>query len=324
MNENYKLYQGDCLEVMKGMEAGSVDCVITDPPYFRTVSEDWDNQWEDIYKWAKWCGNWGKATCELLTDIGSAYIFGDDKNIAYMQVEFDRLDWGLINNIVWSKTNYTGLKADPMALRSYAVQAEERILFYGKDISFPSFSQTIAPLAGRKMGDYLRSERQRAGVAMGEIQKLFPSVTGGMTGAISNWELGYNFPLKEQYEIIREYLNNGTAEYLRAEYEDLRAEYEDLRRPFNGNAFTDVWTGAAIGGARKTHPSEKPKWIIERMVLASSKKGDTILDPFFGSGVIGEVCAQLGRKFIGMELDPNYFAIAEKRIKAAYDQQIMF
>lgn len=329
--DNYELHQGDCLEIMKTMEVGSVDCVIADPPYFRIANEDWDAQWKDIYDWASWCNDWGKLACNVLSDIGSGYIFGDDKNIAYMQVELDKLNWGLINNIVWSKTNYTGLKADPMALRSYRVQAEERVLFYGRDITFPSFSQTITPIASRKMGDYLRGERQRAGVSMNEIQKLFPSATGGMTGAISNWELGYNFPLKEQYEKIRKYLNNGTVEYMaeeyeymREEYEEMRAEYEEMRRPFYGNEHTDVWTGPAIGGAKKTHPSEKPKWIIERIVLASSKKGDTILDPFTGSGVTGEVCAQLGRKFVGIELDPDYFKIAEKRIQRAYAQELMF
>ena len=65
------------------------------------------------------------------------------------------------------------------------------------------------------------------------------------------------------------------------------------------------------------HPSPKPlslmKWIIEN----STSENDTILDPFMGSGTTGVVCVQTGRNFIGIEIDPGYFKIAEKRIHDA-------
>ena len=68
---------------------------------------------------------------------------------------------------------------------------------------------------------------------------------------------------------------------------------------------------------RNSHPCPKPnnvmRWIIERCTLES----DTVFDPFMGSGTTGVACAQLGREFIGCEIDPEYFAIAEKRIKQA-------
>ncbi len=52
--------------------------------------------------------------------------------------------------------------------------------------------------------------------------------------------------------------------------------------------------------------------------------GDTILDPFMGSGTTGVACARLGRKFIGIEIEPKYFEIACERIKREYDQLKMF
>lgn len=74
----------------------------------------------------------------------------------------------------------------------------------------------------------------------------------------------------------------------------------------------------------REHPTQKPlslmKWCIEKYTNA----GDTVFDAFMGSGTTGVACMQLGRKFIGCELDPDYFAIAEKRIKAAASQEIMF
>jgi len=72
--------------------------------------------------------------------------------------------------------------------------------------------------------------------------------------------------------------------------------------------------------AKVNHPCPKPdnvmRWIIERTTLA----GDTILDPFMGSGTTGVACIQTGRNFIGIEIDPTYFAIAERRIKEARQQ----
>jgi site-specific DNA-methyltransferase (adenine-specific) len=65
------------------------------------------------------------------------------------------------------------------------------------------------------------------------------------------------------------------------------------------------------------HPSVKPLAIIKDIV---SKSGDTILDPFMGSGTTGVACVQTGRNFIGIEIDEGYFKIAEKRIRDAQQQ----
>jgi site-specific DNA-methyltransferase (adenine-specific)/modification methylase len=74
----------------------------------------------------------------------------------------------------------------------------------------------------------------------------------------------------------------------------------------------------------RVHPTQKPiklmQWCIEQLPLDDR----TILDPFMGSGTTGVACVKLGRKFIGIEIEPKYFEIACKRIQAAYDQPDMF
>ncbi len=72
------------------------------------------------------------------------------------------------------------------------------------------------------------------------------------------------------------------------------------------------------------HPTEKPVEVIQQLVESSSIIGETILDPFMGSGTTGVVCAKLGRKFIGIEIEPKYFDIACQRIQKAYDQPDLF
>jgi len=63
------------------------------------------------------------------------------------------------------------------------------------------------------------------------------------------------------------------------------------------------------------HPTEKPVRLAERILALISDRGDTIYDPFMGSGSFGVACVKTGRKYIGSEMNPEYFEIACKRIK---------
>ena len=87
-----------------------------------------------------------------------------------------------------------------------------------------------------------------------------------------------------------------------------------------------MWNGMlrANKEARGDHPTQKPigvmKWAISHVPAPAA----TILDPFMGSGTTGVACANLGRKFIGIEIEPKYFDIACERIDNAYRQKRMF
>lgn len=71
-----------------------------------------------------------------------------------------------------------------------------------------------------------------------------------------------------------------------------------------------------VGGKEKTkHPTQKPIKLMEDLIRTHSNEGDIIFDPFMGSGSTGVACKNLNRKFIGIELDENYFQIAKERIE---------
>ena len=76
---------------------------------------------------------------------------------------------------------------------------------------------------------------------------------------------------------------------------------------------------APFGANRKKieHPCPRPIETVIYVVELFTNPGDTILDPFFGSGTTGVACVQTGRNFIGIEIEPKYFEIAEKRIAEA-------
>jgi len=67
-------------------------------------------------------------------------------------------------------------------------------------------------------------------------------------------------------------------------------------------------------GGRKAHPTQKPEALLSRVLLASTKPGDVVLDPFFGTGTTGAVAKRLGRRWIGIERDTDYAKAARERI----------
>lgn len=69
---------------------------------------------------------------------------------------------------------------------------------------------------------------------------------------------------------------------------------------------------------RKTHPTQKPEALFERIILASSNEGDTILDPFVGSGTTMRVCQQLNRNAIGIDINPEYISMANERLSEKF------
>lgn len=81
---------------------------------------------------------------------------------------------------------------------------------------------------------------------------------------------------------------------------------------FNEHCKKAVWQFPS--GRSKIHPTQKPLALMERLILASSNKGDTVLDNTMGSGTTGVACLNTERNFIGMEMDAEYFEIARDRI----------
>jgi modification methylase len=100
-------------------------------------------------------------------------------------------------------------------------------------------------------------------------------------------------------------------------YQALKAANDDLQ--MRSDWSLPICTGnerlKSAGGA-KTHPTQKPEALLYRVLIGTTNTGDIVLDPFFGSGTTGAVAKLLGRRFLGIERDPDYIAAAAKRIAA--------
>ncbi len=98
-------------------------------------------------------------------------------------------------------------------------------------------------------------------------------------------------------------------------YDSMKALNEDLQMR------SDWYLPLCTGGERlkddngdKAHPTQKPEALLSRVLMSSTKKGDTVLDPFFGTGTTGAVAKKLGRHYIGLEREKTYAKIANDRI----------
>ncbi len=110
-----------------------------------------------------------------------------------------------------------------------------------------------------------------------------------------------------------------------APYRDKAGKPKDWSEEENGNFRlthpSNLWTDLTVPfwsmPENTTHPTQKPEKLVAKIILASSKEGDVILDPFLGSGTTLSVAKKLGRQYIGIEIDKYYACLAEKRLELA-------
>lgn len=93
-----------------------------------------------------------------------------------------------------------------------------------------------------------------------------------------------------------------------------------FRLTFPSNLWNDLSIPFWSMPENTDHPTQKPEKLLAKLILASSKSGDIVFDPFLGSGTTSVVAKKLGREYLGIELDEKFACIAEKRLELAEDE----
>lgn len=238
----YKLYQGDCLEVMdKLIEEGvKVDAIITDPPYGTTACK-----WDSVIPFDEM---WKKIN-KIIKPNGAVVLFGSEPFSSYLRmsnIKNYKYDWKWIKNI---KTNFQHAHRQP--LRQY----ETITVFYRKQCTYnpqKTHGHTPTQKATKSTnGNLLYQTKER------------PTYEGGSTDRFPSNIL--------YYDVV------------------------DIKK--------------------RAHPTQKPVPLLEYLIKTYTKENDTVLDFTMGSGSTGVACLNTNRKFIGIELDEEYFNIAKERIE---------
>jgi site-specific DNA-methyltransferase (adenine-specific) len=321
-----RIINADCLDILRQLPDKCIDLILTDPPYFGIVKNDWDNQWKNISEFQKWIGEIGREFYRVLKDNGSFYWFGDDKNIAYCQVELDKY-FKLLNSLVWSKPSTLQIKGYT-CVRSY-MSMTERILFYDKGEDKSGLQMIFSnPDLFASIKAYMRGEKEKVKQAKGfKTEKEFNEYINKITQTncvVSRHYFAdsqYFFPTPGMYAKLQ------TTGFFRREYEDLRREYEDLRRVWNPDFNArDVLFFNTIAQTKeqKIHITQKPLSLVSYLLERSSAAGNLILDCFSGSGTTAVACRTLNRRFICIEKDPDYYRASVERLNSVKAQMRLF
>ena len=335
------LYCGDCRDVLPTLPA--VDCVITDPPYFKVKGDYWDNEWDKPAEFLDWMRGILGMLADRMKPNGSAYVFASPQMAGRVEtVAWERLN--VLGHIVWRKGR-DGMReasranaAEKEALRSYFMTTE-RVIFaehYNSDnyargeASYVEKCDELRGFVFEPLRAYLAGEWERAGLTKKDADKATGTQMAGHWFTRVQWAL----PTQAHYERLRETANANGGEYLRREYEDLRREYEDLRREYEDlrrpfsltprDQWSDVWDFEPVAAYPGKHPCEKPLPLLAHMLNVSTKPGALVLDAFMGSGATGDACAKLGRRFIGIERDREHFESACRRLEQQHAQAGLF
>lgn len=299
---NVELMLGDCLERMREIPDGSVNLILTDPPYFKVKGEQWDNQWAEPMQFLAWLDDVLIEFARVLHQTGSVYIFASPQMSSRVEILMSER-FNILSNIVWNKKNAPGFDGWKQKMRKESLRKfyphSERVIFAEPIGVLPDYSAT------------LRAAREKVGMTQAGVCELFgfhgKTNRGGM---LANWELGLSAPSTEQWSKLKSVL-------------DL-PDFYNVVRPFRVTAnvpYTDVWEFETVRPYAGKHPCEKPATMLEHIINASSLRGDLVLDAFMGTGSTGIASKTLGRNFVGIEQDEKYFNIAKKRIEAAQQTQ---
>lgn len=248
MNDNIKLYQGDCLEVMDRLinEGVKVDAIITDIPYGTT-----QNKWDSAIPFDEM---WNRLK-KLRSDRTPIVLFGSEPFSSALRMSNPKeykYDW------VWNKVakgNFLNAKRQPLR------QTEDITVFYKKQCLYNPIMETRGK--PRRKDSYNKSK--------GDGDSCY--------GAFEN-----------------------------------QSSFNNVYYPSNLIQFSN----ASQSG--KLHPTQKPVELMKYLIETYTNEGDTVLDFTMGSGTTGVVCVESGRKFIGIELDKEYFDIAKNRIEEVQKQ----
>ena len=318
----HRLAVGDCLTYMPTLPSASVDLILTDPPYFRVLDQQWDRQWPTSEAFLAWLGRVADEWMRLLKPNGSLYCFASVDMAARIECMLsDRFT--VLNSIRWVKPGGgTARKACKEELRSY-VSGSEAIIFCEqkgadsqakREAGYEAKLDECRGMVFDPLRLYLRREWEAAGLTLSEIDKAIGCTSGSHYFSRSQWAL----PTAEHYAAMKLYAqeHGSGREPLRREYEPLRREYEELRRPFflsSDVPYSDAWAFSSVADYPGKHPCEKPQALLQHIIRASSRPGALVLDSFAGCGSATIACAQTDRVACCAELDGKYTDVIRRR-----------
>ena len=294
-----KLMQGDCLIESEKIKSGSVDLILTDPPYgtmngFNGIDWDFAIDPKEVYATAN----------RILRKNGKLVLFSQEPYTSRLITEAHP-NIPFSYRMIWEKNAF----ANALLVNKAPVSYYEDVLVFNKEHDIDN----LHPLRF-----YFGEVMEYIGLGLKDINDALGHRRAEHTFYIKSTQ--FALCTKETYEeLIKKFgINNMQGFKTYAELEQANKRYLGTFNLWEGNKYK-----SNILKYRKDydgyHPTQKPVALLEDLIKTFSNKGDTVVDLTMGSGSTGVACKNTGRNFIGMELDEEYFKIATERINEMSD-----
>ena len=330
-----KVINGDSLEVLRELPDNSIDLVITSPPYFQQRdygngineigNEKTEKEYlENLLNIFHECVRIVKETGTIVFNLGDKYINGGLQLIPFKFAinVLEKENVFLVNNITWNKLNPT-----PRQDKRKLVQATEPFFVFAKTKKYKF-----------KMNEYLKH--------LDILNKKQSRATNGI--GKKYYELIDNSNLNEiEKESAKKELTKAIHSVISGEISSFRMKIRGIHKlayggqaggrnnQINNNGFTiikitgnklkkDIIESPVENTKDINHTAVYPLYIIQELIKLLTDEGDIVLDPFNGSGTTCVAAKILHRSYIGIEINPEYVKLAEKRLSETIIKQELF
>lgn len=322
--EKNLLICGDNLKALDDLikEGVKVDLIYLDPPFFsnRHYEVIWGDEaevrsfkdrWEGgINVYIEWMRERVEKLCEVLKDTASFYLHCDLHASHYLKVMCDGIFGynNFRNEIIWKRTN-THNDAGRFG------RIHDIILFYSKT-SHHIWNIVTTGYSPEQLKRYRRDENGRLYTAQ-DLTASRPDSDSGKfkwRGTMPSKGRGWGYTIEQ--------LEKWWVQGLILTKKDGTTRMDGLKRYLDempGKPLQSIWDDipriANTAQERLGYPTQKPEALLERIITASSNKGDITLDPFCGCGTAMAVAQRLGRKWIGIDISPTAITLITKRLE---------
>lgn len=293
MVELNKIYNEDCVEGIKRLPDASIDCILTDPPYLYLKKQKLERPFDEQSLFAEFK--------RVLKPTGFVVLFGRGTSFYRWNTILADLGFTFKEEIVWDKGHCTS----PVLRLS---RVHETISLH-----------TRGGVINKVKVPYLEMKQYDMDSIIQDI-KRFCSV----------------FTNAKSMEAVKLFLENNYSDasdngkpIIRADMKNERASKFGVTRSKckNGEVLCGVMQSMEFGMNEKSiikcarehysaiHPTQKPVRLLERLLALTTRAGDVVLDPFSGSCSTAIACINTNRKFIGFEIDKEYYELGINRLK---------
>ena len=319
-----RLILGDNLEILKTLDAESIDLIYLDPPFFSNKNYEviWGDEGEMRSFTDRWAGgishylDWLKERVEqmhrVLKKTGSLFLHCDWHANAYIRVEILDKIFGEKNfkgEIIWQRTN-----AHNDAKKKLAVLTDT-IWYYTKSNKC-AYNAVFVKMTEQYIKDFYKYDDDDGKGPYQTVDMRSPNPRPNLVYDYKGYKPhknGWCYTLEK----MRELDSQGLIHFPENLAGRLRRKIylSEQKEVLLGNVWNDIRNVQGSSKERIGYPTQKPEALLERIIKMASNDGDLVLDPFMGGGTTMAVADRLGRRWIGIDQSTMSVKVAEQRLK---------